>query len=225
MNALLAGTGVGLFIDEVGKFITQNNDYFYPPAAPIIYAFFLLTVLIYLRVRRSPPNDPRNEFYHVLDALEEVLEHDLDPKELIDLRSRLDFIIHQEEYPQLSLLAKEIYGFLATKELIVVPKDHSPLEKYHQIIDNFSSNLATEKRYRAVITGGLFALGVVSLYRVARLVIIYLLNQDAPRSLTGFYSFLTAEQTMVVWLALRLLLESTIGIILLLLFIGSSLEI
>ncbi len=42
-SATLAGIGVGLFIDEVGKFITQRNDYFYPAAAPIIYTFFLLT--------------------------------------------------------------------------------------------------------------------------------------------------------------------------------------
>src|SRR5258707_11992323 len=41
-SALLSGIGVGLFIDEVGKFITQNNDYFYPLAIPIIYAFFLM---------------------------------------------------------------------------------------------------------------------------------------------------------------------------------------
>ena len=41
LSALLSGLGVGLFIDEVGKFITQQNDYFYPPAAPLIYAFFL----------------------------------------------------------------------------------------------------------------------------------------------------------------------------------------
>ncbi len=43
--AILAGAGVGLFIDEVGKFITATNDYFYPAAAPLIYGFFLITVL------------------------------------------------------------------------------------------------------------------------------------------------------------------------------------
>jgi len=36
LSAALSGVGVGLFIDEVGKFITQKSDYFFPPAAPII---------------------------------------------------------------------------------------------------------------------------------------------------------------------------------------------
>src|SRR5919199_5617889 len=65
VGALLAGVGVGLFIDEVGKFIPQKNDYFYPAAAPIIYAFFLLTVLIYLQVRRPRSRDARAELYYV----------------------------------------------------------------------------------------------------------------------------------------------------------------
>jgi hypothetical protein len=55
--AALSGAGFGLFVDEVGKFITTGNDYFYPAAAPIIYATFLLSVLVYLWVRRSGPND------------------------------------------------------------------------------------------------------------------------------------------------------------------------
>ncbi|WP_216902550.1 hypothetical protein [Nocardia alni] len=44
--ALLSGVGLGLFIDEVGKFITSNNNYFFPLAAPIIYFAFLLIVVV-----------------------------------------------------------------------------------------------------------------------------------------------------------------------------------
>ena len=72
-GAIFAGIGVGLFIDEVGKFITQSNDYFYPGAAPIVYAFFLLTVLIYLRVRKPGRRDARTELYRALDSFQEIL--------------------------------------------------------------------------------------------------------------------------------------------------------
>ena len=52
ISALLAGVGAGLFIDEVGKFLTTSNDYFFAPAAPIIYGSILLLVLLWLLVRR-----------------------------------------------------------------------------------------------------------------------------------------------------------------------------
>ena len=91
-SAIISGVGVGLFIDEVGKFITQANDYFFPAAAPIIYACFLLTVLLYLRVSREFPLDARAEFYAVLETLSEVLDHDLGREEHRDLCGRLSRI-------------------------------------------------------------------------------------------------------------------------------------
>lgn len=127
ISALLSGVGVGLFIDEVGKFITQTNDYFYPAAAPIIYALFLLVTLLYWRLHRPAPRSDRADLYQALDGLSEVIDHDLDRRELDDLRQRLGIVAqHQRADPDLARLAQALLDYLDSPSLKVIPDHAAP---------------------------------------------------------------------------------------------------
>lgn len=153
--AVCSGIGMGLFIDEVGKFITHDNDYFFPAAAPIIYAVFLLTVLLYLRVRRPRPLDTRAELYHALDVLSELLDHDLQLEERTSLQGSLKRVAEEAPDANSRELAYALLKVLNMETLTLAPARQSRWKRWSQHLEHQSARWLNPRTLRIVITVGL----------------------------------------------------------------------
>jgi hypothetical protein len=96
LDAILSGIGMGLFIDEVGKFITREYDYFFPAAAPIMYVFFLLIIVLILMIRRPNRVDGRSELVQALEVIREQLYRPLTPHERNHLEMDMNGVIEND---------------------------------------------------------------------------------------------------------------------------------
>ena len=81
LAAFLGGIGFGAFIDELGKFITSDNNYFFQPAIALIYVIF---VLFFFAMRLGEKLIRLSDKDYAVNALEitkEVVLYDLDEQE------------------------------------------------------------------------------------------------------------------------------------------------
>lgn len=66
--ALVGGIGFGFFIDEIGKFVTADNDYFFRPAVALMYVAFVALALV-ARVLSTRPLHPDAALANALDLV------------------------------------------------------------------------------------------------------------------------------------------------------------
>ena len=91
--AVIGGIGFGFFIDELGKFITADNDYFFNPTAALIYVVFIVLFLVSRAMRRRRGFSEREYLVNAIEMLAEAARHDLDERErrrALELLERAD---------------------------------------------------------------------------------------------------------------------------------------
>jgi uncharacterized membrane protein len=89
LAAVIAGLGFGTFIDEIGKFVTADNNYFYRPAIALIYGLFVVAFLVaraFIGQRRLTEIEA---LANALDLLEGTLEGPIEP----DDRARIQRLL------------------------------------------------------------------------------------------------------------------------------------
>ena len=114
--AVLGGFGFGAFIDELGKFITGDNDYFYQPTVALIYlVFVLLYLLVEVLVNKSRLSD-QEKLVNVLELAKEVVLEDLDHRER---RRALKLL---EDLPPDDPLVHSLQELLHSTDSVPVPR-------------------------------------------------------------------------------------------------------
>jgi hypothetical protein len=79
--AVVGGVGFGLFIDELGKFVTADNNYFFKPTAALVYGVFVALYLIVRRLHVGRRLTAQERLVNAIELLKEVALHDLDEVE------------------------------------------------------------------------------------------------------------------------------------------------
>lgn len=79
--SVIGGIGFGAFIDELGKFITKNNDYHYEPAIALIYVILVIIFLTSRLVEKYFKYTPEEYAVNAVEMVKQALVHDLEKDE------------------------------------------------------------------------------------------------------------------------------------------------
>lgn len=79
--SVVGGVGFGAFLDELGKFITSDNNYFYRPTIAIIYVIFVLLFLAARAVEKYFKFSKDEYAVNAVEITKQTLMHDLDEQE------------------------------------------------------------------------------------------------------------------------------------------------
>ncbi len=76
--AVVGGIGFGAFIDELGKFITADNNYFFQPTIALIYVIFVLIFLLSRFLEASQKMTSKEYIINTLEIVKDIFSHDFD---------------------------------------------------------------------------------------------------------------------------------------------------
>ncbi|MFN2616691.1 MAG: hypothetical protein ABR581_06140 [Thermoleophilaceae bacterium] len=79
--AIVGGIGFGFFIDELGKFITADNNYFFQPAAALIYLIFIGLFMLNRAMQRHRGLSSMERISNALDLAGEAARRNFDHRE------------------------------------------------------------------------------------------------------------------------------------------------
>ncbi len=133
-----------MFIDEIGKFITSDNNYFYRPAVGIIYAIFVTTYLAFNFITKNTKLTSREYQLNALAQLEEAISQDLDTSE----KGRARAILNQAD--QDNPITRELQKLLDNMETVPLPPK-GRITRFFEGIDRLYENFWNRRKSNRLV--------------------------------------------------------------------------
>ena len=202
--AITGGIGFGLFLDEIGKFITSDNNYLYQPAIAIIYVIFILLFLTFRAIERRQTYSEAGYLVNVLDLMKEALLHDLDETK----RDRAEALLQHCD-PKNPIVAA-LQDVLDQMSTVPAPRPHRLKRSVIWIRHLYTRLVATPAFDRLVVTAFvLYALVTGIAFVVTVATYRHLANSELPVSAVGWGSLIaTAASDAMFVFGIALFLRS-----------------
>lgn len=94
--SIFGGIGFGTFIDELGKFITSRNDYFFQPTIALIYIVFVLLYLILKFIPHYRAVSKKEYLVNAIELIKESAINDFDQEEELLAKKYLHHCDHRD---------------------------------------------------------------------------------------------------------------------------------
>jgi hypothetical protein len=191
--AVVGGVGFGFFIDELGKFITSDNNYFFKPAAAIIYLVFVGMYLIIRALERRRGLTQIELISNALDLVAEAARHDFDERE----KQRALGMLAQAD--QSDPLIAPIREMLARVEALPARPPRWPERLWLRVRDGYL-RFAETRAFTRLVTGVIVVWGALSVFFTFELVLSILLDLGGARP--GAVSDDIDQLSVMNWLSL-----------------------
>jgi hypothetical protein len=164
--AVVAVLGFGTFVDEIGKFVTADNDYFFRPAVAVIYVTFVATFLAARTLIGRRALRPNEALANALALLGSTLDRPIEP----DDRARIHRLLRQADpESELTVLLRRYVAGLPG-----IPDTESPIERIRRTLgDAYAAVMANRWSERALVVG-------VVAYTAFAVIGVLVVTKEAP---------------------------------------------
>ena len=156
VTAILGGIGFGFFIDELGKFITSDNNYFFKPAAGLIYIIFIVMFLVIRELSRRQDLSPRTALANALAFMPSTITGEFRREEYVQANALLDQADQSD--PMVAIARKHF------DEVKLAPvRQPSKIQVWIAGVHDWITGLTERPRFEGVVITAVIVWGLLTL--------------------------------------------------------------